>query len=1337
MTVTMAGAVKKRTAPQEWIQDYYSPLLTVLAHDDVETIANKNNLTFTELLQPFSKMLTDVTIKDVDGANHNVPALNIVLQDFKKDPHKQVNQKLMLDRVGEENVEEKDLISKHFPKITIEAPGYTPWFDTWMKLYLASLPTVDHEYLKHHLGCIFAVSTTTKDPVEALRSLVSMQQRAQHERTGPNAYPQYFVPNILKYFVLVHDSYSPVDDAAAAEIFTKIQNAFEPTFCHFLQVNSRSPNPEEPDPPPMAEHWFGFTHRWCSLETRRGTSMTSGMATKPPQHPRQEEAGEVQGEEPAHPLASSGPESLSPGHSAPIPRLTQATPASVARLLSPNDIDRVRMLIRDLTIKALIPWVEKQLKHLHEVVTNRKSRSLFSGAKRWFGTNKGSPSGGTSVVYSREAPELQVRKLADLYFLMRMYKPAYNYAYISKKDFQTDEAWPYYAAAAELAALCMFMLSSTDPGKKYRPDYMEDAIAKYLTLCQAPEFAVRATLFDGLCLKQQGMFVEAATSYIKMTNELSDLRSALLLEQAAYCFLLAQPASTRKYGFHIVLAGYRFSKTGGCKRHAARLYKQGAQVYEGGSWQLSAEHILYTLGHTKFMLKDFTAAAEFFNSLMEGAVGEVKGGHLQQMVHLREYFLVHHARAKETGGGSVVVTVPRVHGQLTKVDVCPAVKPSQHQLKLWQPVEKLVKEVVSGKSLVSLSATCQTTFDNSTPNHLNPQARVGEQLEVTINLENTFSTPLQLRNLQLLFKFESEGEGGEVTSSPIESVTLERNSKQEVRMQFKATKPGVVVVQGVEYILRALFPDKEPTDHEIKGKQLLNIVPRSVHVQKDRKWKREPGLDKRLEISILESGPQLDAKLEAPVSMLTGELKCLELHLRNIGSKPLDSLHLVSHTPGLTSFGKRSDLSGQSLFELPLIEDQGEEFRKRQEDGSVEQVSIEVVAIPLPETLGGALQPGADVKVPLWIKAPAHIGQSSHSLLLFYDSVQGKGKTSVRMTPITLSLSVQPSLEVSCSFLPLSHSSQHPGSQHRLSLVNATKELAHGLETLEVTQVTLVSRSLEVSSSPQCSSTGLRLSRGESNNFSFQSVISEGGVTEYDFLSLSQLPASVALDGGNVHFSSILAKSQEQPVQSPPFLDFLRHHFVYNLGRRGNPPLLRHDLCVVLWRTLGASPCLGHTVVEVVEQEQSPEGESKAEEKAAERPLVTYPVTALAEVGEVLMHDFTTTPLASVPVKVKVTGQSLSSNDSKSEEGALVQYCLGAQERGARVAGATAGLAWVSPSVPLDLDLGVSVARPGLYCLRNWQFRAVKLETCDMTFDRWRDDDVFVPLEITFEVRQI
>ena len=59
---------------------------------------------------------------------------------------------------------------------------------------------------------------------------------------------------------------------------------------------------------------------------------------------------------------------------------------------------------------------------LHEVVTNRKSRSLFSGAKRWFGgsQNKGGAGGGaagvSSVIYGKEAPELQGRRCSVLYW---------------------------------------------------------------------------------------------------------------------------------------------------------------------------------------------------------------------------------------------------------------------------------------------------------------------------------------------------------------------------------------------------------------------------------------------------------------------------------------------------------------------------------------------------------------------------------------------------------------------------------------------------------------------------------------------------------------------------------------------------------------------------------------------------------------------------------------------------------------------------------------------------------------------------------------------------------
>ena len=87
-------------------------------------------------------------------------------------------------------------------------------------------------------------------------------------------------------------------------------------------------------------------------------------------------------------------------------------------------------------IKGLVPHVEKQMRLLNEIVTNRKSRSLFSGAKRWFGQNKPGAASGTSVVYSREAPELQTRKLADFYFMMKLFKNAYTCYHSCKKDFQ-------------------------------------------------------------------------------------------------------------------------------------------------------------------------------------------------------------------------------------------------------------------------------------------------------------------------------------------------------------------------------------------------------------------------------------------------------------------------------------------------------------------------------------------------------------------------------------------------------------------------------------------------------------------------------------------------------------------------------------------------------------------------------------------------------------------------------------------------------------------------------------------------------------------------------------
>ena len=49
--------------------------------------------------------------------------------------------------------------------------------------------------------------------------------------------------------------------------------------------------------------------------------------------------------------------------------------------------------------------------------------------------------------YTPEAPEMQMRRLADLAFMFQLYDLAYQTYHTAKRDFNTDHAWLYYAGA--------------------------------------------------------------------------------------------------------------------------------------------------------------------------------------------------------------------------------------------------------------------------------------------------------------------------------------------------------------------------------------------------------------------------------------------------------------------------------------------------------------------------------------------------------------------------------------------------------------------------------------------------------------------------------------------------------------------------------------------------------------------------------------------------------------------------------------------------------------------------------------------------------------------------
>ena len=110
----------------------------------------------------------------------------------------------------------------------------------------------------------------------------------------------------------------------------QVQNAFDSVNCHFLPVNSSNGSPDSTGSG-LTDHWLAFSHRWCSVETRRGKSFTSGMSTSPASPPGSGDVKEEASPLP-HPLAQTAlPDS--PAHLAPAPKLTHVSQSKVRLLV--------------------------------------------------------------------------------------------------------------------------------------------------------------------------------------------------------------------------------------------------------------------------------------------------------------------------------------------------------------------------------------------------------------------------------------------------------------------------------------------------------------------------------------------------------------------------------------------------------------------------------------------------------------------------------------------------------------------------------------------------------------------------------------------------------------------------------------------------------------------------------------------------------------------------------------------------------------------------------------------------------------------------------------------
>lgn len=128
---------------------------------------------------------------------------------------------------------------------------------------------------------------------------------------------------------------------------------------------------------------------------------------------------------------------------------------------------------------------------------------------------------------------------------------------------------------------------------------------------------------------------------------------------------MAQPAQHRKYAFHIVLAGHRYSKCGQ-RKHAFRCYKQAYQVFENREWSLAEDHIQYTIGKQAVTLKKLDEASGALAHLLRPSSLQSA---TQQSAFLREYIATQKTYLKQTGNADLLldISLPRIIGKSVRV----------------------------------------------------------------------------------------------------------------------------------------------------------------------------------------------------------------------------------------------------------------------------------------------------------------------------------------------------------------------------------------------------------------------------------------------------------------------------------------------------------------------------------------------------------------------------------------------------------------------------------------------------------------------------------------------
>ncbi|KAL4458148.1 hypothetical protein ABPG75_013013 [Micractinium tetrahymenae] len=791
----------------------------------------------------------------------------------------------------------------------------TPWFSAYRREYLRLMQFGEHETLDHPVACVLALPADAEGDLAAAfaalwrhSALPPLMQAGVMEAAG-----------VLRHYVLVHDAASmgPEVLLAAQEKLRQLAATLGSS-CQVLTINSGS-GAGAPVGPRL---WQDMLH---------GCLPGGG------------------GGEPAA------------GSRSPAP------PGGLGAWLSEADMAGLAAFVHELAARHVIPHLESRLRALNVQVTANR-RGLKNQLKSLLWRKGGGSSGSSSATAAASGPgssggqdsprsmpgtpsatavaaasasyaagsvESHMRQLSDLALMLGDYETAASTLRLLASDTKADRAYKAYAGVQE--ALGAATVLSGAPPSEASAGYKE-AVYRYSQLSQANprnregvRYATRAVLLFSDYLRAQRLHGEANQAYMKGHFQEDSLRAGLLLEQAAHCLLALAPPHTRKFAFHLVLAGLRYDMAEQ-KGLAQRCYRQVLGVYSGRRWALIEEHLHDALGRQARDAGDAPAAAQHFMAMLACPQNSL----YCQRLYLTQ-FMEALGQAQEQLGFPPVLELP-----LPAVN-CERVGLQHDGQTCYSGVEA---RQVAEHSWKALDATLQPALESHPSGNWLGGSRarlaelddvgersccVGEPVGLDVELSNPLQLDLAVTHLRLACTWEPPAGARSTEGSPTpapalaaagggsgegsgqqapqqapqqaqqqgpgfqvheESVTLHGGERVVVHLRVVPLRPGRLQVDGVAWLLngaahgKAAFaiPRPRPRKPGSSSKVLIDA---------DRP---APG---GVTFQVLPPMPRLEVSVSGlPPTLLAGEVAQCTLRLRNSGAMTLQHLGMAAALGG-------------------------------------------------------------------------------------------------------------------------------------------------------------------------------------------------------------------------------------------------------------------------------------------------------------------------------------------------------------------------------------------------------------------------------------------------------